>query len=243
MTQVDIKQNNLIDSRNQALFNKIINLENIKVNVYRDLKKGLPYWSINFDIQRDIANIFAGKRINDINAFTHELLHIIQEKNGNHSHQTLPILVGLNSSPFRVIFATELTTHINNVILHHRMLPDYLKLGFPRNKFVFDYYRRIKLKYYKHLKFNLTKDSKIDRIALSLFLQFYFAYRFHPNRFVKLYYNRTIINKYKTIHSDLVNSLENLCDDWDNNTLKLNIDFFNGLIRELENWKKSNNYC
>jgi hypothetical protein len=239
--KLNININQLTDSRNQSIINNIIINNNISVSVYRLKPFGLPYWSVNYDAAGANAEIFAGKKI-DINAFTHELLHIIEEINGQHSHQTLPTLVQLNSSPFVCILSSNLITHINNVILHERMLPAYLKAGFKKNKFIHDYYNKPKFSQFNKLYFKLENNNQISRVNLPYFLYLFFTYRFHPNRFIKKWYDDTIISKYHNFYPDLVNDLETICNSWTSQTISNNALFFSNLLNTLDSWKTRNNY-
>jgi len=203
---------------------------------------GQNYWSINVDIHGKSATIYAGKKTDDINGFTHELLHIIQEINGQFSHLTLPTLIAMSKSPFRFIMTGELVGHINNVILHDRMINDYISQGFPKNKFVYDYYYKPKKTSTKKKDYVLTNLQKIDRNRLMQFLNLFFSYRFHPNESLKQYYFSEIINKYNLTNSQLITDLELLSSNWENQTIVKNNHFFYNLLTCLDNWKLINNY-
>lgn len=235
-----INLKDLTDSRNQSFLNNIT-ANAFVIDIVR-LPHGYNYWSINVEKTANCATIFAGKKTNDINAFTHELLHILQEINGQYSHLTLPTLVGLSNSPFKYIFTSELVTHINNVILHERMINDYLIKGFPRNKFVYDYYYKPKKISKNPKEYKLTKQNIIIQNKLIQFLNIYFTYRFHPNNQVKNYYKTVIVDKYSVLHSDLIMGIDSICINWENKTINLNNQFFDQLLSCLDYWKSNNRY-
>lgn len=237
---MNLNYRSLIDNKNRKLVEHIENDLKITITLSRDIINGLPYWSMTYEPMRQTADIFAGTKLDDINAFTHELLHIIQETNGNQSHKTLSTYIYLQPSPFRSCFTNKLVTHINNVILHNRILPDYLSMGFPRNKFVYDYYVKPQLKIAsEHIR--LINENKINMGALPIFIELFFTYRFHPNFCVRMHYKLIIwrnFSKQKTLQ--LI--LNNLCKDWKTSRISTNTDFFNKLLSELDTWKARNNY-
>lgn len=235
----DIQLDKLLDKRNITLYEDITKGCGITVSVSRDVENGLEYWSMTYEPTSKEAEVYAGKDINDINAFTHELLHVIQEENGQESHKTLPVHVSIIDSPSRFLFDNGMIIRINNVILHHRMLPDYIKLGFPINKFVYDFYQMAEVD--ESGDFELIAENKVKRENLSQLLELILCYRFHPNGKIKLKSQEYINNKYYARYPDLIDTINELCNNWEEELIKSNIDFFKSLLQRLDNWKSLNN--
>lgn len=203
MNEILIDINLLLDNRNQVFYNQII-ANNITVTVIRKIN-GKKHWEMFYNSMQGEVKILAGKKFHDMNSFTHELLHVIQEINGYSTLETLHTLININYSPFNRIFDNSLIGHINNVIHHQRILSPYLNANFKRNKFLFDYYNKIIFKE-KHLQ-NIVIDNFVCIPTLRIFIFNYFSYRFHPNAHVKLFYQHTFLRDYQIKNSELINTL------------------------------------
>lgn len=224
----------LIDSRNRELLAKLNN-EKIQINVYESNSE--PYWSMKYNSFARTADIFTGKDVNDINSFTHELLHIVQEVQGQSAFKILTVIM-LSDSPFIPMFnVDELAEKINNTILHSRMLGDYVAMGFPRDKFIMNYYSKKDEKYFEEHYYELVTANQINLNKLAGFLILYLTSRLHPNIEIKEYQLRLIDSHYSS-YINLVTSLDSLCEEWENRTIELNSDFFSHLISRLSDWYK-----
>jgi hypothetical protein len=239
MIELDI--NSLIDGRNQVFIDQIINY-GIQPKLFR-VVNGFNYWSVDIDIHEKTAIIYAGKKTDDKNGFTHELLHIIEEIHGQFSHKMLPTFIGVSTSSFRCIMTPYMINHINNNILHDRMITQFIASNFKKNKFIFDYYNKPKKISCKKKDYQLTELGKINYNKLEQFLLTYFGYRFHPNSEVKEYYRKAIIRRYQSENIQLVNGLESISTKWENKTITQNNEFFNHLLECLDNWKTNTKYC
>lgn len=238
---LDYNKLGLVDERNLELVNQILN-DDIVIDLVKITDSKIPYWSMYFEPSKKIVHIYAGKKINDENGFTHELLHVIEEKN-HFPHGILSQLISLSESVFKIIFNDFIVSHINNVILHYRMYPKYIELGFKANKFVFDYYKKPRIIKKLIGKFSLTHKSKVRIDVLQHFLSNYFAHRFHTNKYITKYYEKNFMYLYDIVDKQLLIDLEDLCDKWKNKTILKNEDFFKYLLVILDSWKNRNNYC
>src|ERR1700742_4785575 len=108
--KLDYKKLGLIDNRNELLINQIEN-KDIFIDLEQRNSRRVPYWSMNYDAAGKIAHIYVGKNRNDINGFTHELLHVVEELNGQFPHEVLPVLIALNDSIFKILFTDYVVSH------------------------------------------------------------------------------------------------------------------------------------
>ena len=71
----------LINIKNQS-FIDFIKKNGYTITFYIEKPRIFPYWIVKFNPLISQYEIFAGKKI-DVNAFTHELLHIVEEIKGH----------------------------------------------------------------------------------------------------------------------------------------------------------------
>ncbi len=139
-------------------------------------------------------------------------------------------------TPFVDIFKkVEITSEINNIILHQRMLPEYLNMGFPLDKFLYDYSFKLSEKDFTDASKQLIKTDGVDVNNLIRLLLRYFPSRLHPDNNIRYYHLELIESNYSTYKS-LISKLNDLCNDWEAQTIESNANFFKRLIELLDSW-------
>jgi len=233
-----ISLDKLIDTRNESLYCDITKTRGITIDLVRDYENGSEHWSMTYDPQWKKAIFYAGVDINDINAFTHEMLHVIQEEEGQESFLVLPVHILMLPSPSKHLFNKTFILQINNVILHYRMIPEYLNLGFSIEKFIYDYDKLPSLE--EFINTELLEGNKIKRNVLGNLLTLRICYRFHPNEEIKMQCQNMINDIYFDSHHELLKRVDNVCRDWEEGKTKKNINCFESLLNELDLWKADN---
>lgn len=147
-------------------------------------------------------------------SFTHELLHLLLP-----SHK---IYIGgavecklREIFPLNTIFDKDLYDHISNCLGHVKMLPRYLKMGYPIEEFLSDYHEK---KLTKNGLFGLSLlckknclNRKYNRMAYNAYIGKFFAAKadINPDN----HYDE-LLNGLKKIDSKLFLALETFWNGW-----------------------------
>jgi hypothetical protein len=150
----------------------------------------------------------------DTISFTHELLHLYLPY-----HETF---IGraimrnfMTVSPFDLIFDKKLCDHISNSLEHIKMLPLYLKMGYPAERFISDYYD-IKLtdnevdSLCKNYKRGLL-FTRYNKFAINHFIGKFFAVKADVN--VNNQYDRQM-SALKSLDYALFSALDRFWNSW-----------------------------
>jgi hypothetical protein len=238
--------NTYLNKKNFPVYQSLINAGG---NITLDDSRKDNFWSIGID-RYNTANstIFLGKRKNDVNAFTHELLHHVLVLIGqNQQVENLYTLVDTLNSTFptnriRTVFDFSLVILIDTSIQHGRMLPVYLNDRFKRDRFVYDYYKKPKRFSYKTEIQSIVVGNIIDSDLMRKYLRLYFIGKYNPHPSIKKVMLNRIISPLKNYFPDLVDILDDHCLRWDTNPILLNNDFLTSLTLSIETWRVANNF-
>ena len=114
----------------------------------------------------------------DSASFTHELLHLYLPYKGIYVGGALQLTLR-NKYPLNIIFNEGLYNHISNSLEHVKMLPVYLKMGYPIDEFLLDYYDN---KLTDNEVYRLCQSykkgvlcTKYNRLAINYFIGKFFA--------------------------------------------------------------------
>lgn len=150
----------------------------------------------------------------DSASFTHELLHLYLPY-----HKTFigGAIEGMmkETYPLNTIFDKGLYDHISNSLEHIKMLPVYLKMGYPVEKFLLDYneekltYDEVDLLCKEYKKGMLC--SKYNRLAIRCFIGKFFAVKADVNTYH--HYDRQMAVMDKLDH-ELFSALDNFWNGW-----------------------------
>ena len=206
-------------------------------------------WKIGIQRDKSSAVIYTGKQKDDLNAFTHELLHYKLVIDGNEQVDVLyDDYVFYSKNAFQTdllpsIFNKELTNLIDTSIQHGRMLQWYLNHGFDRNRFVYDYYRMPeRIKYGEKFRSLITGNVIDKQLFYDLLYSTFFVYRYNPNSHIKTLMLNKCISPIRFLYPDLIDSFENLCKEWDDNLIEFNYTFLQRLIADIDAWRDNHGY-
>lgn len=143
--------NELLDSRNQNLWNAI--QEKFNVSIENTLDGNYGCYS-----QNDNVIFYINPNDLCIDSFTHELLHIHLRLKEFYIGAGLKLTIN-GSRILSSIMSDRLLEHIGNCLDHVKMLPIYLEMGFDRKKFIVDY------NIYKCTNEELSEFKKYYRIG------------------------------------------------------------------------------
>lgn len=122
-----------------------------------------------------------------IDSFTHELLHIFMKLKDIYVGGTITLHV--KEDPILSKFMSDnLTEHIGNCLEHIKMLPEFLKMGFKREEFIFDYHvNKLTEKELDSIKRHFRRKPLFQKEqfyskAIDLYIGKYFAVKACPNK-------------------------------------------------------------
>ena len=224
----------LVDKNNLSLWNSLIKEYEIKIK--KEKRNDYGVFSIN-----NSSTIYVP--INNINSvsFTHELLHIWLRKKEVYIGASIKNSINDNKL-ISYVFSDELVEHIGNTLDHIKMLPEYIKLGYPIELFITDYNgeklteNEVLLLKKKFKPKGLLKKT-YKKKYIDFFIGKYFAIASCPNNSFD-YKKRK--EQLKNIDYELFNILENFINTW----IEFDIDDKNNsyhilvfdFIDELETW-------
>jgi len=121
----------LIDNRNLELWNSLRSIHKIEI-----CKESRPdYLACS---NKDKTIIYVPLDNLDSAFFTHELLHIYLRTKQVFIGGGLMLSIN-DSQVLSKIFSNDLLDHVDNCLDHIKMLPEFLRLGYNKNKFISDY--------------------------------------------------------------------------------------------------------
>jgi hypothetical protein len=211
---MDIAKTELIDERNQQLWNELNKTHSIKVE-YVDSPNYSCY------SENDNSTVFVSENNIDINSFTHELLHILIRQKGIYFGSNLTNSINNNENIGR-FFSDGLLEHFGNCMDHIKMLPIYLDLGFDEKKFIEDYDENKCTKAeVQNIKSQFKTFGKFNGLAIDYYIAKFIAIKADPKK--HLNYDKSL-KKLNNIDPKLFGILEKCVNDWKNMTLeKVNI--------------------
>lgn len=229
--------NELLDSRNQNLWNQISEKYNVSFEDSNNGEYACYSYDNNIIFYIDKTNLCK-------DSFTHEMLHAYLRLNDCYIGGGLQNTIN-SSRILSSILSSRLIEHMGNCLDHIKMLPIYLELGFSREKFILDYdeYKctdeeiQILKKHYRNgKKINLNAvDSYVGRIVAILA---------DPNNTFD-YSND--LNQLRKIDSQLFQIIERLINHWKEikveNRKLLEDDYhtvLSGFYENMKNWISNN---
>lgn len=232
-----------LDDANKNLWNTM----NQHFNIRLDYSKEGCY--ANFHKNND-CTIFVVKGKPDPASFTHELLHLYLPLHNTYIGGCMKNKFG-NTPPFNNIFNDCLCEHISNSLEHIKMLPIYLKMGYPINKFLQKYYDKklttcesvcICLNYKK-----LFSKTHLRIISVRFFIGKFFAAKADPN--MSFNYEQQL-NTLDKLDHQLFSALNNFWNSWleydvelrQNDVLNDYIDLLDTFKEDLSNWCKNKEF-
>lgn len=128
-----IDVNQYLDDRNRGLWEELNNSFNINIDFTLDSCYG------NY-LQSDDCTIYVPvNKKPDAASFTHELLHLYLPQRKIYIGGAIECMM-CEIYPLNTIFDKCLYDHIKNSLEHVKMLPIFLRMGYPIESFLLDYY-------------------------------------------------------------------------------------------------------
>jgi hypothetical protein len=162
----------LLDNRNLELWNSLRSVHEIEIRK----ESRQDYLAYSKGNKTSISVPFDNL---DAASFTHELLHIYL--------WTKDVFIGggltrsiKESEKLSKIFSDALIDHIGNSLEHIKMLPEFLKLGYPESEFILDYStNKLTVEEVRKIKNNFTTKflfkTTYNASAVDFFIGKYFA--------------------------------------------------------------------
>ncbi|GAB3202204.1 hypothetical protein ABID22_003819 [Pontibacter aydingkolensis] len=164
----------LVDERNQKLWNEIDQKLNVKLSP--SLNDEYSCYSQGQDI---IFYIDENNFCKD--SFTHEMLHVYLRLHGLFIGAGLKNTI-IQSRILSNVFSSGLIEHLGNCFDHIKMLPMYIDMGFNREKFILDYNtHKCTTSEIQLLKREYKKGNRINSKAADFYIGKYFAIKADPN--------------------------------------------------------------
>jgi len=162
----------LIDNRNLELWNSLRSVHEIEIR-----KESRQDYHAYSKSNKTIISVPYDNL--DTASFTHELLHIYLRTKDVFIGGGLTLSIK-ESEKLSKIFSDALIDHIGNSLDHIKMLPEFLKLGYPESEFISDYSTNkltveeiIKIK--NNFKTNFLFKTTYNASAIDFFIGKYFA--------------------------------------------------------------------
>lgn len=197
-----------LDGVNRDLWNTMNQHFNIKIDYSTD-----GYYA-NYRKKNDCTIYVPRHRTPDSVSFTHELLHLYLPQHKIFIGGALERILKVKH-PINVIFDKALYDHISNSLEHIKMLPLYLKMGYPIESFILDYYD-VKLtdsevdnlckKYKQGILF-----PKYNRLAINYFIGKFFAVKADINTDNQYDKQMSVLN---TLDHTLFSALDRFWNSW-----------------------------
>lgn len=150
----------------------------------------------------------------DSASFTHELLHLYLPYHNTFIGSALKGMLK-ETYPLNIIFDKGLYDHVSNSLEHVKMLPLYLKMGYPINKFLLDYNDNKLTDDEVDLLYNSYKKGivpqKYNYLAINCYIGKFFAVKADIN--TKNHYDRQMALLDKLDH-ELFSALNNFWNGW-----------------------------
>lgn len=228
-TQPDISK--LIDHRNQKLWDSLSGSFDITLQFHDSNEYACYYRS-------KVAIMYIPVSYYSIPSFTHELLHLYLDSKNIYIGAYLKLRFKANDS-LVTTFTDDLLDHISNTLDHSKMLPLFLRLGFERNDFLYDYHTpkctsgEIEL-----INLLLRPVNSNWQLAADLYLGKFFGINSCPNNTIDY---SSFLHDLKNASNSLYNTLETFWQSWLTFDLESSHwtgyhDFCDIFIDELESW-------
>lgn len=200
----------LIDDRNFELWNTLKNIHEIEI-----CKENRPDYLAYSNNGKTI--IYVPLNNLDTAFFTHELLHIYL--------RTKQVFIGgglilsiKGSQVLSKIFSDDLLDHIDNCLDHIKMLPEFLRFGYHKNKFISDYSINKLTKeeianIEKHFTTSILFYKVFSAKAIDAFIGKFFAANACPND--SFDYSKQL-GELRKIDTDLFQILDTFLTNWKN---------------------------
>lgn len=194
----------LVDNRNIDLWNEITS--KYEVDVQETINSNYGCYSESKTV------IFYVPQNNYCpDSFTHELLHIYIRLKHVYICSNLILRVA-SSNNLKRIFNARLLEHIGNCLDHIKMLPIYLKMGYRKDKFLFDFHEnKCTDQELSEIKRYYKLGKNYNAKAVDVFIGKFFAIKADPN--VNFNYSIALI-KLKEIDEKLYLILDNFLISW-----------------------------
>lgn len=169
----------------------------------------------------------------DSASFTHELLHLYLPYHNTFIGGAFKSMLR-ETFPLNIIFDDGLYDHISNTLEHIKMLPLYLKMGYPIDKFLLDYNDN-----------KLTNDEvdllcksyrkgvicpKYNLLAINCYIGKFFAVKADINTDNRYDHQMALLDK---LDHELFSALNNFWDAWVNYDIELKREVWDNDYHEL----------
>ncbi|MCK0134918.1 hypothetical protein [Arenibacter sp. S6351L] len=229
----------LIDNRNEKLWSDLNNTHSISIELN-------DYPNYASDSENSNSRIIVPKYDIDINAFTHELLHILIRQKELYLGSSFRHLI-IGSELLSQLLSDQLLEHFSNCMDHIKMLPIFLELGFDKKKFIKDYdVNKCTKSEIQQLRQNFKIRGKYYGEAVDFYIAKYIAIKADPKQHIN--YTKSL-NELKNLDSNLFSILEKAVEDWKTMPFeKENIwdDDYNSisfeLYQSLSNWTEGKTF-
>lgn len=164
-----------IDTRNRSLWETMSNSHIISLDYHEE-----PNYKI---LQRnDLVTIFLPRVQPSPEGFTHELLHLWLIQAGKEAGTLINESLKADHVIVKIL-KRGLIEHIANCVDHFWMLPEFVRLGYDREKFIEDYHTSKNSEFkINRIENWLYEEEDISRVeAVSLFVDIFFAMKSCPN--------------------------------------------------------------
>lgn len=123
---MDTRFNASVDSNNSVLLKE---LEDAGIQIDFEIKNDFKYWAVQ---DRPKYVIAAPDSTTNAESLAHELLHIKIDESGFLSTKNIMTIFG----PYNCCFGSKELPTWQNILAHCKMIPEFVKLGYPVEKFV-----------------------------------------------------------------------------------------------------------
>ena len=194
----------LIDSRNKDLWDKLSEKYNVSFEQSENEEYGVFSENDHVTFKIDYNNLCK-------DSFTHEMLHVYLRLMDCYIGAGLKNTIKM-SKILSNIMTYELLEHIGNCLDHIKILPQYLDMGFDREKFLLDYHAsKCTEEELLFIKRNYKSGKFINPEVADSFMGVHIAILADPNESHDYTYQ---LNQLKKIDPLLFNINEKLIDFW-----------------------------
>jgi hypothetical protein len=200
----------LIDNRNLELWNTLRSIHEIEI-----CKENRPDYLASSNSSK--TTIYVPLNNLDSASFTHELLHIYLRTKQVFIGGGLVLSIN-DSQVLSKIFSDDLLDHIDNCLDHIKMLPEFLRFGYNKNKFISDYsINKLTKEEIAKIKKHFTTGTFFSKVyyakVIDAFIGKFFAANACPND--SFDYAKQLVELQK-IDTDLFQVLDTFLTNWKN---------------------------
>ncbi|WP_148230580.1 hypothetical protein [Chitinophaga pinensis] len=223
----------MIDSRNDKLWKEITSKYEVIIHPSPNLEYSCNAKGETVTFYVPLSNYCMG-------SFTHELLHIYIRLKGVYMGPCLSRR--FNGGAFLPkVFTPQLVEHVGNCLDHIKMLPLYLDMGFPREKFLLDYHEhKCTIQELNDIRTYYKYSANYYSQAVEVFIGKFLAMRADPNNGFNY---ESSLAELKLIDGELYRILDDLVISWQNYDLDSDDIFYtyrdivDKLYDELQQWR------